>query len=68
MNLLLESYFQHWDGITEVCVTVDGKPYRYNLKYQQDFDLFHLYYRTKKKGKALNILKKNNIEHKEDNE
>jgi hypothetical protein len=61
MNLIFESYIKNPDGIHEVSIFLEGKPYKYNLKYQQDFDLFHLYYRTGRKGKALNVLKKNNI-------
>ena len=61
MNLILTSIINHYDGLYDVTVNIDGKDYTYHLKYQQDIDKFNKYYNRGYKGKALNVLRKNNV-------
>lgn len=61
MNLILTFIKRNFDGIHDVTVNINGKDYTYHLKYRQDVDLFNKYYNRGYKGKALNVLRKNNV-------
>jgi hypothetical protein len=56
-----------FDGVVEICLLYKHTEYKYVLSSRKEYDTFKFYYDRGWIGKAINFLKKNNIEYGKEN-